>query len=129
MSRCVIPVQALHLNVEIKTEVDRPPATKEKYFFAVLSLTFLAGVAIAIGVYSAWLRGVLPAALSGGISWVALFFCPPYIMTVAVGPMADPELMAVVMAISIVFGNGFLYAGVGAGLYYVAKLLFSRRHA
>ncbi len=59
---------------------------------------------------------------------MALLFCPPYILTIAVGPMADAQLMAAVTAFSIVSGNGFLYAGVAAGLYYVAKLLLNRKH-
>ena len=92
-------------------------------------LAFFAGVAIAIGVYVAWVRGILPPALSGGVSAVALFFCPPYILTIAVGPMADAQLMAAVTAGSIVFGNGFLYAGVAAGGYFVAKLAMKRKSA
>jgi hypothetical protein len=117
------------LRVEIPTQVAQAPVAKDKYFPAVLSLAFFAGVAIAIGVYAAWLRGILPPALSGGFSPVALFFCPPYILTIAVGPMADAQLMAVVTASSIVFGNGFLYAGVAAGIYFVAALLMKRKHA
>jgi hypothetical protein len=109
--------------------VAQPRAPKEKYFLAILALAFFAGVTIALGVYVAWLRGILPPALSGGASAMALFFCPPYILTMAVGPMADAQLMAVVTASSIVFGNGFLYAGVAAGLYFVAKLVLNRKHA
>ncbi len=60
---------------------------------------------------------------------MALFFCPPYILTIAVGPMADAQLMAIVTASSIVFGNGFLYAGIAAGLYFVTKLILDRKHA
>jgi hypothetical protein len=117
------------LKAEIRTQLAQPPAAKEKYFLSVIALAFFAGVAIAIGVYAAWLRGVLPPALSGGASVAALFFCPPYILTIAVGPMADAQLMAVVTASSIVFGNGFLYAGIAAGLYFVAKLILNRKHA
>ncbi len=86
-------------------------------------------MAIAIGVYLGWVRGILPPALSGGVSAVVLLFCPPYILTIAVGPMADAQLMAVVTASSIVFGNGFLYAGVAAGAYFVAKLMMKRKAA
>lgn len=129
MSLCVIPAEALNLKVEITTKLAQPSAPKEKYFLAVLILAFLTGVAIAIGVYVAWGRGILPPALSGGISSLALFLCPPYILTIAVGPVADAQLMAAVTASSIVLGNGFLYAGVSAGLYYVVKLMLNRKQA
>ncbi len=117
------------MRVEIPTQVVQPPALRDKYFLTVLSLAFFVGVAIAIGVYVAWVRGILPPALSGGVSAVALLFCPPYILTIAVGPMADAQLMAAVTVGSIVFGNGFLYAGVAAGLYYVVRLILNRKHA
>jgi hypothetical protein len=87
------------------------------------------GVAIAIGVYVAWSRGILPPAFHGAAAAAALFFCPPYILTIAVGPMADAQLMAAVTVFSIVSGNGFLYAGVAAGGYYVTKLIMKRKHA
>jgi hypothetical protein len=38
-------------------------------------------------------------------------------------------LMAAVTVFSIVSGNGFLYAGVAAGGYYVTKLIMKRKHA
>lgn len=128
-SLCVIPPQALNWRSEIKRQLTQRPAAKEKYFLTVIALAFLAGVIIAIGVYVAWLRGILPPALSGGASALALFFCPPYILTIAVGPMADAQLMAVVTAFSLVSGNGFLYAGVAAGLYFVVKLILNRKPA
>ena len=117
------------MTVEIPTQVAEPPAPKDKYFLIVLSLAFCAGVAIAIGVYVAWSRGILPPAFHGSAAAVALFFCPPYILTIAVGPMADAQLMAAVTVFSIVSGNGFLYAGVAAGGYYVTKLIMKRKQA
>jgi hypothetical protein len=128
-SLCVIAAEALNSRVEIPTQVAQPPATKEKYFLAVLSLAFFAGLAIAIGIYIAWSRGILPPAFHGSAAAVALFFCPPYILTIAVGPTANADLMAAVTAFSIVSGNGFLYAGVAAGLYHVVRLVMKRKPA
>lgn len=87
------------------------------------------GVAIAIGIYIAWRHGSLAPAFSGPASAIALLFCPPYILSIAVGPMANADLMMAVTAGSIVLGNGFLYAGVAAGAYYVATMMMKRRRA
>jgi len=93
----------------------------------VISLAFVAGMAIAIGIYYGWSHGVIPTAFNGAVSMVALFVCPPFILSIAVGPTAEADLMRVVVAGSIVFANGFLYAGVAAGAFYVFTLLFKRK--
>jgi hypothetical protein len=92
-------------------------------------MAFAAGVAIAIGVFLAWRRGLLPPAFSSPASAVALLFCPPYILSIAVGPMAEANLIMAVTAGAIVLGNGFLYAGVAAGGYYVAAMIGKRTRA
>ena len=86
-------------------------------------------MAIAIGVYLAWRGGLLPPAFSGPASAAALFFCPPYILSFAVGSMADAELMMAVTAGAIVLANGFLYAGVAAGGYYLVTMMMKRKRA
>ena len=83
-------------------------------------------MAIALGIYFAWIHGVIAPAFNGPLSMAALFICPPYILSIAVGPMAEADLMQVVLAGTIVFANGFLYAGVAAGAYYVFTLVFKR---
>lgn len=82
---------------------------------------------IAIGVYFAWTRGILPPAFHGAGSAVALFFCPPYILSIAVGPTANADLMEIVTAGTIVFANGFLYSGVAAGLYHLVASRMRRQ--
>jgi hypothetical protein len=84
-------------------------------------------MAVAIGIYLAWSKGILPPAFHGFASMLALSVCPPFILSIAVGPTAEAEVMAVVTAGTIVFANGILYAGVGAGAFYVFGLLRKRR--
>jgi drug/metabolite transporter (DMT)-like permease len=102
------------------------PARKENHLVTVLSLAMVLGMAVAIAIYLAWSRGMLAPAFHGAVSMVALFVCPPYILSIAVGPTAEADLMSVVTAGTIVFANGFLYAGVAAGAYYVFTLLGKR---
>ena len=103
-----------------------PPSSKENYLLTVLSLAFVAGMAIALGVYFAWIHGAIPSAFNGAVSMLALFVCPPFILSVAVGPSSLAGLALVLVAGTIVFANGFLYAGVAAGAYYVFTLIFKR---
>ena len=112
---------------EITKQVPQPTPPKENYLLTVLSLAFVLGMAVAIGIYLAWSEGILPPAFHGFASMLALSVCPPFILSIAVGPTAEAEVMAVVTAGTIVFANGILYAGVGAGAFYVFGLLRKRR--
>ena len=102
-------------------------AGKENYLLTVLSVAFVLGIAVAIAVYVAWSRGVLAAPGQGLSSVIGLLFCPPFILTVAVGPTAEPDLASVLVVGAIIFANACLYAGVAAGGYYVVELMVRRR--
>jgi hypothetical protein len=115
------------LKQEIASPLAKSPAPQDKHLLTVLLLAFVLGMAIAIGVYMAWRRGLLAPAFSGPASAVALLLCPPYILSIAVGPMADADLIMAVTAGAIVLGNGFLYAGVAAGGYYLATMRMKRK--
>lgn len=104
----------------------RAAVRKENYLVTVLSLSFVLGMAVGVGVYIAWSRGMLGPAFSGAASCIALFFCPPYILSIAMGPMDNADLGMALMVGSVVFANGFLYAGVAA-LGYWAVGVMSRR--
>ena len=114
------------LGKEITNSLPVAPAQKENHLLTVISLAFVLGMAVAIGVYMAWTRGTLPGAFQGFTSTVALFFCPPFILSIAVGPTANAELMKAITAGSIVSANGFLYAGVAAGGYYLVTMMSKR---
>ena len=104
---------------------------KENHLLTVLSLAFVLGMAVAIGVYLAWSHGVLQPAFHSPGSAIALFFCPPFILSIAVGPTADADLALVLLVSAMVLANAFLYAGAAAGGYFVFNLMRkgSRRQA
>lgn len=101
-------------------------APKENHLLTVLSLASVLGMAVAIGVYLAWSHGVLQPAFHDAASAVALFFCPPFILSIVVGPTADADLAEALVIGTIVFANAFLYAGVAAGGYFVVNLMRKR---
>jgi hypothetical protein len=122
-------VRSTTLKEEITSLLAAPASSKENYLMTVLSLAFVAGMAIAIGIYFGWTHGAIPPAFNGAASMAALFVCPPFILSIAVGPTAEADVMRVMLAATMVSANGFLYAGVAAGAYYVFTLMFKRRRS
>jgi membrane-bound ClpP family serine protease len=118
------------LEKENAAELTQNPP-KENHLLTVLSIAFVLGMAVAIGVYLAWSHGVLQPAFHSPGSAIALFFCPPFILSIAVGPTADADLALALVISTIVFANAFLYAGAAAGGYFVVNLMRkgSRRQA
>jgi len=58
----------------------------------------------------------------GFLSAIALIVCPPYVLSLVIGPTPDSDLVLVLTVGTIVFANAFLYAGVAAGGYFVFTL-------
>jgi len=101
--------------------------SKENHLVTALSLSFVLGMAVAVGVYLAWSHGVIGPAFSGFASSAALLVCPPFILSVAMGPMANADLGMALMVGSVVFANAFLYAGFAALGYWVVTITSKKR--
>jgi len=82
---------------------------------------------VAVAVYSAWKFGVIAPGLHNVLSAVALLVCPPFILSAAVGPTPDFDLALTLIVGTIVFANGFLYAGVTAVGYFVITILATKK--
>lgn len=93
-------------------------------FLMVLAIAFLAGMSVALGIYFWWRSD--PSAFTSHVALrsLALVACPPFILAGVVGPGPEAGLTLVLMVGTIIFANGFLYAGVAAGGYF----LFTLRH-
>ncbi len=106
----------------------RQPAKYQDYtFIMVLALSFLLGMAVALAVYLLWRFHDVPSQFEHLFTGVALFVCPPFILTIALGPAPDVDLAFVLAVGTIIFANAFLYAGVAAGLYAVFRVLWKKR--
>lgn len=109
------------------TSVAQRLASKEQYLLTALSISFVLGMGLGVGVYSAWRFGVIAPGLHNVSSAVALLVCPPFILSVAVGPTPDSDLALTLIVGTIVFANAFLYAGVAAVGYFVVTVMANRR--
>jgi hypothetical protein len=93
----------------------------------VLSLSFVLGMAVALAVYLAWRLNVGGLQAHGFLSAVALSICPPFVLSLVIGPTSDSDLVLALVVGTIVFANAFLYAGVAAGGYFIFTLTAKKK--
>jgi hypothetical protein len=112
--------------VETNRRVEPRARPKENYLVMVLFLSAVLGMAVAVAVYWGWRSGTIAPGFHDFVSAFALLVCPPFILSVAVGPAPDSLLALALVVGTIVFANAFLYAGVAAAGYFVAMQLIGR---
>jgi hypothetical protein len=93
----------------------------------VLSLSFVLGMAVSLAVYFAWRLNVGNLPSHGFLTAIALIVCPPYVLSLVIGPTPDSGLALVLTVGTIVFANAFLYAGVAAGGYFIFTLMAKKK--
>src|ERR1019366_8571064 len=62
----------------------------------------------------------------GFLTAIGLIICPPFVLSLVIGPTPDSDLALVLIVGTIVFANAFLYAGVAAGGYFIFSLTARR---
>ncbi len=98
------------------------PYKKDRTYLIILAASFVVGMAVALTVYLLWQLHVVPPQFHDAFNVVALLFCPPYILSFVSGPSLDTAFAMVLTSGCILFANGFLYAGVVSGLYFLFRL-------
>jgi hypothetical protein len=92
----------------------------------VLSVTFVAGMAVAMVLFLLWRNHT--AAMAQGVAYhAAVMVCPPFILVHAIGSAGDSMLALVLTGGTIVFANGALYAGLAAFVYWAVVTFWPRR--
>jgi hypothetical protein len=89
----------------------------------VLSLSFVLGMAVALAVYFAWRLNAGELQAHGFLTAIGLIICPPFVLSLVIGPIPDSDLALVLVVGTIVFANAFLYAGAAAGGYFIFTLI------
>jgi len=102
---------------------------KENYFVIVLSLSMVLGMAVGVAVHFLWTRGLIAPSFSHPLTDVALLLCPPFILSLTIAPTPDSALAWVLVVGTIVFANGFLYAGGASFLYFIVVTIVRRMKA
>lgn len=102
--------------------------TDNRNLAMVLSLSFVLGMAVALAVYFAWRLNMGALQAHGFLTAIALIICPPYVLSLVIGPAPDSALALVLVTGTIVFANAFLYAGAAAGGYFIFTVV-AKKHA
>ncbi len=84
-------------------------------------LSFALGMAVALAVYLLWRSQ--PASFQRLSAAAAFVVCPPFVLSYAIGAAPDSDFALVLGLGTILLANGFLYAGVAAGIYAVLTVL------
>lgn len=106
--------------------VSQAAGRKENHLVGVLSISFVLGMAVAVGVYFLWRSQVVSPSFHNLFTGTALFVCPPFVLSFVVGSMPDSDLASVLFVGTMVLGNAFLYAGAATGIYAVVTMLRPR---
>ncbi len=93
----------------------------------VLSLSVVLGMAVALAVYFAWRLNVGQLQSHGFLTAIALIICPPYVLSLIIGPTPDSDLALVLAVGTIVLANAFLYAGVAAGGHFIFTVIARKK--
>jgi hypothetical protein len=117
---------ALHWNRSSDVSGKKPGET---YLVLVLALSTVCGMAVSIAVYYGWSKGAILPGLRHPLTATSLLFCPPFILSLEVAPVADSPLSLTLVLGTIIFANAFLYAGVAAALYSVVSTMVKHRRA
>ncbi len=93
----------------------------------VLSLSSVLGIAVALAVYFAWRLNLGGFHAHSFLTAIALSICPPFVLSLVIGPIPDSDLATVLTLGTIIFANAFLYAGAAAGGYFIFTLMAKKQ--
>jgi hypothetical protein len=100
---------------------------KENWFLLVLSLSFMLGMVVGLGIYFLWRSNAVPHYLHHLFIVGATIVCPPFILAFAGSQaLGSPFTLALLWG-TIPLANAFLYAGIAAGVYFAVESVGKRR--
>jgi len=100
---------------------------KHELFLKVLVLAFSVGLLLAVVLCVIWRYHSDVFTVKMRIAAVAV--CPPFLLAGVLEATTDGTLAIIITVGTIVFANGFLYAGLASFIYFVATVFLSKRRA
>jgi hypothetical protein len=101
------------------------PANKNKPFLTVLFLAFGVGLAVAVALCAVWRYH--PDVFSSQLRVAAIAICPPFLLAAVLEATADNTLAVIMTVGTIIFANGFLYAGLTSFAYFLMTVFLHKR--
>jgi hypothetical protein len=101
------------------------PPNKNKPFFTVLSLAFGLGLAVAVALCVVWRYH--PDVFTAQARVAAIVICPPFLLAAILEATADSTLALIITVGTIIFSNGFLYAGLASFVYFLMTVFLRKQ--
>ena len=103
------------------------PTNKNQPFLTVLFLSFGLGLAVALVLCLLWRYH--PAVLNAQLRVAAIAICPPFMLAGILEATTDSTLALIMTVGTIIFANGFLYAGLASFVYFLATVYLGKRRS
>lgn len=98
---------------------------KHDAYFILLSATFVVGLGIGIALCIIWRYH--PAVFSTQVRFAAIAICPPFLLVGILEATAETTLTLVMTIGTIIFANGFLYAGLASFSYFLVTVFLRKK--
>ena len=97
---------------------------KNDAFFILLSIAFVVGFAIGIALCVIW--SYHPAVFSAQVRFAAIAICPPFMLAGILEATVETTLTLFMTFGTIIFANGFLYAGLASFVYFLMTVFLRK---
>ena len=97
---------------------------RNKPFLTVLFLAFGLGLAVAVALCVVWRYH--PDAYSAQARVAAIAVCPPFLLAAILDATVDNPLALIMTVGTIIFANGFLYAGLASFAYFLTTVFLRK---
>jgi len=101
------------------------PANKNKPFLTVLILAFAVGLAVAVVLCGIWRYH--PEVFNAQMRVAAIVICPAFLLAGILEATVDSTLTLIITVGTIIFSNGFLYAGLASFVYFLMTVFLRKR--
>src|SRR6185369_15661919 len=113
------------LSADCAHSMNSGSTSKHKPFLTVLFLAFGVGLAVAVALCAVWRYH--PDAFSAPARVASIAICPPFLLAGILEATADGGLAVVMTVGTIIFANGFLYAGLASFAYFLMTVFLRRK--
>jgi hypothetical protein len=96
-------------------------------FLKVLLLAFAVGLAVALALCAVWRYH--PDAFTPQVRVLSIAVCPPFLLAAVLEATSDSALAVIMTVGTIIFANGFLYAGLGSFAYFLTTVFLRKRRS
>ena len=115
-----------YLSADRTNLMSSSPTNKNKSFLTIVILAFVVGLAIAVSLCAVWRYH--PDVFTAQARVAAIAICPPFLLAGIMDATSDATLALIMTVGTIIFANGFLYAGLASFVYFLMTVFLRKQH-